>query len=176
MKYYGKYRAIVTNIKDPEKMGRIKVKCPKILGDKELNWALPNLPPYMFMLPKVGDYVWIEFEEGDTEYPIWTGCFYTSALLKERFGDIYVNGDYDKKVLMNGLNGVKLKSSKKFDITSKGDLEILSDTKGEFISKTDLNLKSINSEVTLSNSSKSVNVTALKEHLENDKDLVIGNE
>lgn len=78
-KYYGKYRARVTNIDDPQKMGRIKAICPKVLGpSEETAWALPNLPPGYFRLPKIGDLVWLEFEDGDPNYPIWTGMFFTN--------------------------------------------------------------------------------------------------
>ncbi len=33
----------------------------------------------VFSVPPVGAGVWIEFEQGDLSYPIWTGCFYGSA-------------------------------------------------------------------------------------------------
>lgn len=77
-KYYGKYRAIVVEIKDPECRGRIKVNCPKVYGDDKSPWCQPCLTYAVdgegdFVLPKVNDFVWIEFEEGDIRYPIYTG-------------------------------------------------------------------------------------------------------
>ena len=33
----------------------------------------------MFTVPPIGAGVWIEFEQGDPDYPIWTGCFYGTA-------------------------------------------------------------------------------------------------
>ena len=39
--FYGKYRGIVTNIKDPLKMGRIKARVPDVLGEEPSGWALP---------------------------------------------------------------------------------------------------------------------------------------
>ena len=33
----------------------------------------------MFALPIVGSGVWVEFEQGDPDYPIWVGCFWGSA-------------------------------------------------------------------------------------------------
>src|SRR5438046_4076729 len=33
----------------------------------------------VFVLPMIGAGVWIEFEQGDPDYPIWTGCFWGSA-------------------------------------------------------------------------------------------------
>ncbi len=77
-RYFGKYRAIVTDpLSDSLKIGRIKVKCPVVLGDEELAWALPSPPTGggfntgELVLPRKGDYVWVEFEEGDPERAIW---------------------------------------------------------------------------------------------------------
>jgi uncharacterized protein involved in type VI secretion and phage assembly len=33
----------------------------------------------MLVVPSIGAGVWIEFEQGDPDYPIWTGCFWGSA-------------------------------------------------------------------------------------------------
>ena len=80
--YFGKYRAKVTNVSDTEFRGRIRVLCPKVLGDYESNWCEPCIPfAYEhggdFHIPKVGDFVWVEFEEGDSNKPIWVGSLWT---------------------------------------------------------------------------------------------------
>lgn len=85
-KFYGKYRAVVSDVNDPLKLGRIKAKVPAVLGDEETGWALPTLPfagPTMgqFTVPPAGAGVWIEFEAGDPSLPIWTGCFWSSGQL-----------------------------------------------------------------------------------------------
>lgn len=93
-KFFGKYRAIVTNNKDIEdKMGRIKVKCPSVLGDSESNWCNPCSPfagPNIgqVFIPNVGDSVWVEFEEGDPDKPIWVGNWWGK---KEVHSDVYKN-------------------------------------------------------------------------------------
>jgi len=80
---YGKYRAVVKNISDPEKLGRIKVKCPDIYGEDNSPWAWPCLPYGgfselgMFFLPELESGVWIEFEQGNITNPIWVGCWWT---------------------------------------------------------------------------------------------------
>jgi len=74
---YGKYRAIVTNVSDEKKMGRIRVKCPKIYGESESPYCLPCIPNGYFSLPEIGSTVWIEFEELDTEKPIYSGSWWT---------------------------------------------------------------------------------------------------
>jgi uncharacterized protein involved in type VI secretion and phage assembly len=81
--FYGKYRGLVSNTRDPENRGRIQAKVPGIYGDTLSPWALPCLPfgggdLGLFVLPPEGSNVWIEFEGGNLEYPIWSGCFWQS--------------------------------------------------------------------------------------------------
>jgi uncharacterized protein involved in type VI secretion and phage assembly len=82
--FHGKYRGVVTDINDRLQIGRIKAMVPDVMGDKESGWAMPCAPfggngMGFFALPKVGAGVWIEFEHGDPEYPIWSGCWFGSA-------------------------------------------------------------------------------------------------
>ena len=83
-RFYGKYRGVVTNIKDPNYMGRIKFSCPDVFGsnDVESAWALPcNACAYEgggdIALPNIGETVWVEFEQGNANKPIWVGNFWT---------------------------------------------------------------------------------------------------
>lgn len=76
--YYGKYRAKVVDVKDPHNRGRIRVLCPKVLGEAKSSWCEPCIPVAYdyggdFAIPKVGEFVWVEFEEGDCNKPIYTG-------------------------------------------------------------------------------------------------------
>jgi len=32
-----------------------------------------------YLIPQIGSGVWVEFEQGDPDYPIWTGCYYGTA-------------------------------------------------------------------------------------------------
>jgi uncharacterized protein involved in type VI secretion and phage assembly len=80
-KYYGKYRGTVINNVDPMMMGRINVIVPDVTNVIPSTWAMPCLPVGgiqngMFSVPPIGAGVWVEFEQGDPDYPIWTGCFY----------------------------------------------------------------------------------------------------
>lgn len=43
-RYFGKYRALVSEIADPENLGRIKANVPAVLGDKLSPWAMPAVP------------------------------------------------------------------------------------------------------------------------------------
>jgi uncharacterized protein involved in type VI secretion and phage assembly len=79
--FLGKFRGLVTNNKDPQNRGRLRVKVPDVLGDNETGWALPSLPYAadqvgLYTIPPVDASVWVEFEHGDPDYPIWSGCFW----------------------------------------------------------------------------------------------------
>ena len=80
-KYYGKYRGQVIDNNDPMQLGRIKVNVPPVLGEGRMSWAMPCVPyggpgVGIFAIPPVGANVWVEFEGGDTDHPIWSGCFW----------------------------------------------------------------------------------------------------
>jgi hypothetical protein len=62
-------------------MGRVQVSCPAVLGDGRNSWALPSTPYAgagvgLFLVPPEGANVWVEFEAGDPDQPIWAGCFW----------------------------------------------------------------------------------------------------
>ena len=78
---FGKYRGTVAGNLDPKQMGRLQVQVPAVYGTNTLNWALPAVPyagpnQGFYMIPPVGANIWVEFEGGDINSPIWTGCFW----------------------------------------------------------------------------------------------------
>lgn len=76
-KFYGKYRALCRDNNDPRKVGRIRVEAPYPLGLGEWSvWASPALPPGHFDVPEEGAGVWVEFEGGDVNAPIWSGVWW----------------------------------------------------------------------------------------------------
>jgi hypothetical protein len=80
-KFFGKYRGKVAANQDPLHLGRIQVKVPAVFGNDRLSWAMPCVPYAgpdigFFTIPPVNANIWVEFEEGDPDYPIWTGCFW----------------------------------------------------------------------------------------------------
>ena len=80
---FGKYRGTVVNNIDPLGMGRIIAAVPEVFGTAVTDWALPAFPfaglnHGLILVPNVGDGVWIEFEQGDPNYPIWTGSWLSS--------------------------------------------------------------------------------------------------
>ena len=83
-RFYGKYRGTVINNVDPMQMGRIQAMVPDVSNVIPSSWAMPCFPVTgkqmgAWMIPQVGTGVWIEFEQGDSDYPIWSGCWFGSV-------------------------------------------------------------------------------------------------
>jgi uncharacterized protein involved in type VI secretion and phage assembly len=82
--FYGKYRGTVIDNVDPLQIGRLLVQVPDVSNILPSSWAMPCVPFTgiqcgFFVVPPVGAGVWIEFEQGNSDYPIWTGGFWGSA-------------------------------------------------------------------------------------------------
>jgi hypothetical protein len=79
-RFYGKYRGLVTNPIDPKLKGRVFASVT--VGGAPLEVWAEACTPYagpgvgFFAIPPVGAGVWIEFEDGDLDKPIWTGCWW----------------------------------------------------------------------------------------------------
>jgi len=83
-KFYGKYRGTVINNIDPLQIGRIQVMVPDVSNLVPTSWAMPCVPiagkqEGTFFVPQIGAGVWVEFEQGDPDYPIWVGGFWGIA-------------------------------------------------------------------------------------------------
>jgi hypothetical protein len=83
-KFFGKYRGTVINNVDPLMIGRIMVIVPDVSSLIPSTWAMPCLPTGgiqsgIFTVPLIGAGVWVEFEQGDLDYPLWTGVFFGST-------------------------------------------------------------------------------------------------
>jgi hypothetical protein len=82
--FLGKYRGKAGPITlDPENRGRIQVNVPLVMG-ANFGWAMPCVPyagiqAGFYAVPPPGANVWVEFEGGHPDRPIWTGCFWETA-------------------------------------------------------------------------------------------------
>jgi len=79
--FWGKYRGTVVDNEDPLALGRLQVAVPAVLGEVMSAWAMPCVPyagPQVgfYMMPPIGAGVWVEFEGGDLDYPVWAGCYW----------------------------------------------------------------------------------------------------
>ena len=73
MAFYGIYRAIVMNTADPMNGGRVQVSVPAV-NNIGIDWAMPCREYQSGRMPPVGSQVWVMFEAGDPNYPVWMGC------------------------------------------------------------------------------------------------------
>jgi uncharacterized protein involved in type VI secretion and phage assembly len=83
-RYFGKYRGTVLNNVDPMMIGRIMAIVPDVSSVVPTSWAMPCFPMAgiqtgSIAVPPIGAGVWVEFERGDPDYPVWTGCFFGTA-------------------------------------------------------------------------------------------------
>ncbi|MEW5958004.1 MAG: phage baseplate assembly protein V [Chloroflexota bacterium] len=126
--FYGKYRGIVTDNRDPLMQGRIKASVSNVFGNEESGWALPSVPYAgdgvgLFLIPPVDAWVWIEFEQGEPDKPIWSGCFWSEGqqmpagpaapemkVLKTGVGTITLNDTSGAGgIIIETTNGMKIK-------------------------------------------------------------------
>jgi uncharacterized protein involved in type VI secretion and phage assembly len=82
-KFYGKYRGMVISNEDPERLGRLLLQVPDVQGLAPTTWAMPCVPIAgiqngIWCVPQPGAAVWVEFEQGNPDFPIWTGGFWAS--------------------------------------------------------------------------------------------------
>ena len=83
-RHYGKFRGTVVNNVDPMQIGRLQVMVPDVSNVMLSSWAMPCVPVSgintgVLSIPLIGAGVWIEFEQGDPDYPVWVGGFWGTA-------------------------------------------------------------------------------------------------
>jgi uncharacterized protein involved in type VI secretion and phage assembly len=156
-RYLGKYRGTVVNNVDPQRRGRIQVRVSDVLGDHQSSWALPCVPYAgkgvgLFLIPPQDALVWVEFEQGDPDYPVWTGCYWgdgeapTSPAMAE------------KKVLKTDAGTITLDdnpSTRGITIETASGLKLVMSTNG-------IELSNKSQKITLSTQSVSLNDGALE--------------
>jgi hypothetical protein len=127
--FLGKYRGIVADVDDPQLRGRLKADVPAVLGAVTSGWALPCVPYAgdgvgLHTIPPVGAGVWIEFEGGDPDYPIWSGGWWGTGqvpveetgkpsrppqkILRSELGLILALDDDDQTITLSDRNGTNL--------------------------------------------------------------------
>lgn len=74
-RFEGIWRGVVVDNNDPLRLARVKVRVYPIMdaiSDEDLPWAEACFPG-IIMVPQVGNWVWVTFQEGDVHRPVWLG-------------------------------------------------------------------------------------------------------
>lgn len=129
----GVVSGIVTNNQDPDELGRVKVKIPRISGEDESNWArvvsfMAGLDRGAFFLPEVEDEVLVAFEYGDINMPYVIGALWNGV-------------DTPPETNSDGENNIRVIKSRSGHIIRLNDKE--GEGKIEIIDSSEKNLVSI---------------------------------
>jgi uncharacterized protein involved in type VI secretion and phage assembly len=132
-KYFGKYRGEVSQNQDEKNLGRIRAYA-SLGGEQriETGWALPSFPYAgkkvgFYFIPPVGASVWMEFEAGLLENPIWTGCFWNEneQIEEENLGpEIKIIQTNFATIKINDSNSspeIKIKTESNLEVTLTSD-------------------------------------------------------
>lgn len=145
--FFGKYRGRVEDNDDPTGRGRLLVKVNAVMGDEPV-WAMPCVPYAgsnmgFYAIPEKGTGVWVEFEAGDTNYPIWVGCFWGDGqapknasgakaapplkILRSRLGLLVTLDDQHQVITLSDKDGSNLVTIQvqQGKVTVKGALKVV---------------------------------------------------
>jgi uncharacterized protein involved in type VI secretion and phage assembly len=154
-RFYGVTIGVVTNNKDPDKLGRIKVKFPWLSDQEESAWARILSPMAgkergFYFLPEVDDEVLVAFEHGQVEFPYVLGALWNGKdkppgsnddgknnqrLIKSRSGHVIIFDDTEGKEQIiirdkTAKNEIVI-DSKKNSMTIKVEQDLSIETKGK---------------------------------------------
>lgn len=123
---HGLVIGLVTNIQDPLKEGRIRVKFPALSDDVESGWARAALVSAgkeagMIFMPKVGDEVVVGFEHGDTRRPVVLGALHNS---KDQPAEAMLGESSGGSLVIHGREDAAIDTKKQFAITAKDKMTI----------------------------------------------------
>lgn len=157
--FYGVTVGIVTNNKDPEGLGRVKVKFPWLSGEEESYWArvltlMAGNDRGIYFLPEVDDEVLVAFEQGDMNFPYILGALWNGKdkppvknddgknnqrVIKSRSGHMIVLDDTEggEKIIIQdktGKNQIVIDSNEN-TMNIKVDKDLTIETKGKITLK-----------------------------------------
>lgn len=148
-KFYGKHAGTVTDNKDEQKRGWVEVNVPAVHGTTAKAWARPCFPAGHFFVPDVGTPVWVEFEGGYRDKPIWVGVWWpkdktpeetrvtppTHRVIQTAFGHTIELSDEEGKekvVIRNGKDAfVALQTDGSVIVSNKSGSNLYLNAEGE---------------------------------------------
>jgi uncharacterized protein involved in type VI secretion and phage assembly len=169
-RFYGLALGIVTNTKDPDGLGRVKVKLPWLSDNVESDWARVVSPMAgnergIYVLPEVDDEVLIGFEHGLVEFPyvlggLWNGKDKPPATNSDGKNDVRMIRSRSGHVIrLTDKNG-----EEKIEIVDKsGANSIVISTKDKTVTVSadaDITIASKNGKLKLSGKGVEINSTA----------------
>jgi uncharacterized protein involved in type VI secretion and phage assembly len=152
-RFYGKYDGTVTSNADEENRGRIRARVPAVFDEEESGWAVPCVPYAgpgvgFFFVPPIGAKVWIEFEGGNPERPIWTGCYWLH-------GDApMMPAPPDTKIIKTDTTTIKLDDmpgAEGITIETKSGLKIVMNVEGIELRNGEMSVKLSSASVCINN-------------------------
>jgi hypothetical protein len=169
IKYFGIYRGTVADNDDPKRFSRIKASVPDVLGVQLSGWALPCMPygglpeQGMYAIPDIGAHVWVQFEAGDIDRPIWVGTYWekykapepTTRMIKTQSGHTLLFHDEEDNqrirlihssgaaiwIDRNGSIALKDDSGAKFKLNAYKEEITLEDASGNIMTLNDRGTK-----------------------------------
>lgn len=151
---------IVTNNKDPDGLGRVKVKFPWLSDSDESNWARIAAPMAgkdrgLYFLPEIDDEVLVVFEHGDMHFPYVLGALWNGKD-KPPVGDGEREGNHIRLIKSRSGHVIRLTDEagkEKIEIVDKsGNNKLVIDTATNTVSLTtdkDLKLSAAKGQITL---------------------------
>ena len=117
-RYYGVYRGVVKDNKDPQNQRRLKISITQTTGIEVTEWTWPVEPSSISTdVPVVGQGVWVTYVGGDPEYPVWSGIFGKNQGKNKK---IFIK-PLDNKISLTGLSA-HVVTVKQKDGTTEVDL------------------------------------------------------
>lgn len=140
-RYYSCYRATVSENEDPEHLGRLKLKIPEVHKSVLDYWAWPKgmfagKNKGFFAIPDIGDAIWVEFEKGDPNFPVWNYGWWGENQLDKA-------ADKPSKYLFQTGKGQRLlfnDDEGSITVTNKAGKVFFISSDGIYLGKEDINL------------------------------------